>query len=173
METLYLCARERARTQPPTSGGPQAALVLLLTPVRLTRPGLASDRHHERAIGRRALFLFADGGEGPAGGGDGLVEASELQVLIFPESHPHPNPNPNPNPNPSPNPNLRPSRYDDGTWQSVGTEQTLAGTWGMHASAATGDPRYPSPRDINGGSAVQPAGSSVWLKVRRVRCSET
>ena len=41
--------------------------------------------HHERAIGRRALFLFADGGEGPAGGGDGLVEASELQVLIFPE----------------------------------------------------------------------------------------
>ena len=44
--------------------------------------------HHERAIGRRALFLFADGGEAPAGGGDGLVEASELQVLVFPESHP-------------------------------------------------------------------------------------
>ena len=43
---------------------------------------------HEHAIGRRALFLFADGGEGPSGGGDGLVEASELQVLIFPESHP-------------------------------------------------------------------------------------
>ena len=34
------------------------------------------------------FFLFADGGEGPSGGGDGLVEASELQVLIFPESHP-------------------------------------------------------------------------------------
>ena len=84
METLYLYARERARTpderRAPGSSCPATQL--------LTRAGLASDRHHERAIGRRALFLFADGGEGPAGGGDGLVEASELQVLIFPESHP-------------------------------------------------------------------------------------
>ena len=43
--------------------------------------------HHERAIGRRALFLFADGGEGPAGGGDGLVEASELQARSLVITH--------------------------------------------------------------------------------------
>lgn len=44
--------------------------------------------HHERSIGRQALFRFADSGEGPAGGGDGKVEMTELHLLIFPESHP-------------------------------------------------------------------------------------
>ena len=43
---------------------------------------------HERSIGRQALFRFADSGEGPAGGGDGKVEMTELHLLIFPESHP-------------------------------------------------------------------------------------
>jgi len=44
---------------------------------------------------------------------------------------------------------------DDGTWQSVGTEQTLAGTWGMR------------------GGFSSAAGSSVWLKVHRFHSSET
>lgn len=30
-----------------------------------------------------ASHRLADGGEGPAGGGDGLVEASELQALVL------------------------------------------------------------------------------------------
>ena len=52
----------------------------------------------------------------------------------------------------------------DGTWQSVGTDETLAGSWGLHA------------RDANsrsGWSAIQESGSSVWLKVQRERSTET
>ncbi len=46
--------------------------------------------------------------------------------------------------------------HADRSWQSVGMDQTLAGTWGLYS------------RDSNahdGWSTVQSAGSSVWLKV--------
>lgn len=51
---------------------------------------------------------------------------------------------------------------DDGWWQSVGTEQTLAGTWGMISR----DP-------YSGRSTTEPAGSSLWLSVHRESSSET
>ena len=55
----------------------------------------------------------------------------------------------------------------DCSWQSVGTEQTLAGTWGMYSR----DPQAVYGR--GGWSTVEPSGSSVWLKVDRERCTET
>lgn len=52
----------------------------------------------------------------------------------------------------------------DSSWQSVGTPQRLAGTWGMLSR---------DPHSRSGWSTIQPAGSSVWLKVHHARCTET
>lgn len=50
----------------------------------------------------------------------------------------------------------------DGSWQSVGTEETLAGTWGVAS------------RDMHAGmSTITPAGSHMWLQVHSKRCTET
>ena len=49
----------------------------------------------------------------------------------------------------------------DGSWQSVGTEETLAGKWGV------------SSREGHGMSTVTPAGSHMWLQVDSKRCTET
>ena len=59
----------------------------------------------------------------------------------------------------------------DGSWQSVGMEQRMGGTWGMltmyqHAHAD-------STEEYSGWSTLQPAGSSMWLKVHRARCTGT
>ena len=59
----------------------------------------------------------------------------------------------------------------DGSWQSVGMEQRMGGTWGMltmyqHAHADCTE-------EYSGWSTMQPAGSSMWLKVHRARCTET
>ena len=51
--------------------------------------------------------------------------------------------------------------FEDGFWRSVGTEETLGGSWGLNA------------RDGSGWTSVVDAGSSVWLKVQRERSSET
>ena len=50
----------------------------------------------------------------------------------------------------------------DGSWASVGSDQTLAGTWGMHAA----DSQAESGR-------LEEAGSRVWLSVQREKSSET
>ena len=49
----------------------------------------------------------------------------------------------------------------DGSWQSVGTEETLGGKWGV------------SSREGHGMSTVTPAGSHMWLQVDSKRCTET
>lgn len=52
----------------------------------------------------------------------------------------------------------------DGSWQTVGTEQTLAGTWGVSSR---------DPHLGRGMSTVTPAGSHMWLQVHSKRCTET
>lgn len=50
----------------------------------------------------------------------------------------------------------------DRSFSSVGGEQKLAGMWGVYAKSDGGK-----------WSSIQPAGSSLWLKVEREACSET
>lgn len=52
----------------------------------------------------------------------------------------------------------------DRTFTSEGSEQTIAGYWGMYARDS---------HSASGWSAIQPNGSSLWLKVLRDRSSET
>ena len=47
----------------------------------------------------------------------------------------------------------------DRTWESVGADERLAGTWGMYSNDLT--------------SLDKPDGSNVWLKVHADRCTET
>lgn len=52
----------------------------------------------------------------------------------------------------------------DGSWQTIGTEQTLAGDWGMYSR---------DPDSLSGWSSARPVGSSMWLRVCQDRCSKT
>ena len=54
--------------------------------------------------------------------------------------------------------------FPDGSWESFGTEETLAGDWGMYAR---------DPQSHSGWSSSRPVGSSVWLRVRHERCTKT
>jgi hypothetical protein len=51
----------------------------------------------------------------------------------------------------------------DGSWQSKGTEETLAGRWGMYARGGWD----------GGWSTTESVGSNVWLRVQREQCSES
>ena len=65
--------------------------------------------------------------------------------------------------------NLPPTYYaiellPDGSWKSVETENTLAGTWGMY---------HREPDTRSGWSTHRDSGSSVWLKVHHDRCTKS
>ena len=54
--------------------------------------------------------------------------------------------------------------HADRSWQSVGTEHTLAGAWGL---------RTDDDADASGVADTHAAGSRVWLKVQRERSTES
>ena len=65
--------------------------------------------------------------------------------------------------------NLPPTYYaiellPDGSWKSIETENTLAGTWGMY---------HREPDTRSGWSTHRDSGSSVWLKVHHDRCTKS